>query len=143
MFDDLEEVTVINAETICIFIHKFIEFGSTTLYNKYVRTLVTLDEIKDCAVEYKIAGLPGTIGSTDATHIILENCIYRLRQLHLGFKLTHTARTYNLTVNHRRRILSSMTGHPATFNDKSLITFDDFCSSIKDGVYDDLYQFEL
>ena len=62
-FDDLEEVTVINAETIRIFIHKFIEFGSTSLYNKYVRTPVTLDEIKDFAAEYQIAGLPGTIGS--------------------------------------------------------------------------------
>ena len=141
--DDLEEVTVINPETIRIFIHRFIEFGSDTLYNKYVKTPATLDEIIDCASEYAMAGLPGSIGSTDATHIVLENCIYRLRQLHLGFKLTHTARTYNLTVNHRRRILSSTSGHPATFNDKTLITYDDFCDSIKNGIYDDLYEFEM
>ena len=76
--DDLEEVTVINPETIRIFIHRFIEFGSDTLYNKYVKTPATLDEIIDCASEYAMAGLPGSIGSTDATHIVLENCIYRL-----------------------------------------------------------------
>ena len=31
-FDNLQESTAINSETIRIFIHKFIEFGSTTLY---------------------------------------------------------------------------------------------------------------
>ena len=36
MIDDLEEVTVINPETIHLFIHQFIEFDSTTLYEKYV-----------------------------------------------------------------------------------------------------------
>ena len=141
--DDLEEVTVINEETIRQFIHQFIEFGSTTLYNKYVKAPLSTEELKDCAAEYTEAGLPGTIGSTDATHIVIEKCAYRLRQLHLGYKLTHTARTYNLTVNHHRRILSSTSGHPSTFNDKSLILFDDFCHSIKDGIYDDKYEFEL
>ena len=61
----------------------------------------------------------------------------------MGFKLSHTARTYNLTVNHWRRILSTTTGHPASFNDKTLITFDEFVNSLNNGMYDDEYEFEL
>ena len=51
---------------------------------------MTKEELDDCANEFRIAGLSGTIGSTNATHIVMEYCIYRLRQMHMGFKLTHT-----------------------------------------------------
>ena len=63
--------------------------------------------------------------------------------MHLGYKLKSTARTYNLTVNHRRRILGTTKGHPARFNDKILVTFDDFVKSLRDGKYNDEYDFEL
>ena len=128
--DDLEEVTMINAETLRLFLHKFLEYGSTTLYKKYVTQPLSTDELHNCAHEFAQAGLPGAIGSTDATHIVIEKCFYRLRQLHMGYKLKHSACTYNLTVNHWRRILSSTKGHPASFNDKTLITYDDFCMGI-------------
>ena len=101
------------------------------------------DELDDCAAEYTDAGLPGSIGSTDTTHIVMEVCAYRLRQLHMGYKLKHTARTYNLTVNHWRRILITTKGHPATFNDKTLITYDEFVKTLKDSKYDDEFEFEL
>ena len=35
-FDDLEEATAISQDVHRVFFHKFIEFGSTTLYNRYV-----------------------------------------------------------------------------------------------------------
>ena len=143
LIDDLEEATCINYKTICQFIHQFIEWGSTELYKQYVVAPMTKEELEDCSAEFKSAGLPGCIGSTDATHIIMECCSYRLRQLHMGYKLKHTAQTYNLTVNHRRRILGTTTGHPARFNDKILITFDDFVKSIKDGNYNGEFDFEL
>ena len=85
----------------------------------------------------------GCIGSTDATHIVMERLSYRLRHLHLGYKLVHTARTYNLTVDHRRRILSTTDGNPARFNDKSLVLFDNFVKSIKRGKYYDDFDFQL
>jgi hypothetical protein len=83
--------------------------------------------------EYQLAGFPGAVGSTDATHIMLEKVQYRFRQAHLGFKMTHTARTYNITVNHRRRILSTTRGHPARWNDKTLALFDDFMQMLHEG----------
>ena len=69
---------MINKETIRLFIKKFIEFGSSKLFQKYVvepRNIVKLD---DCNHKFMLAGLPGYIGSTDATHIVMECCIYAL-----------------------------------------------------------------
>ena len=142
-FDDLHEATAVNPETIRQFFHKFIEFGSSALYNKYVRNPTSSMDMKDCEHEFLMAGFPGCIGSSDASHIIMEVCSYRLRQMHLGYKLAHTAKTYNITVNHRRRILNTTKGHPARFNDKTLVLFDDLINKLHNGKYDDLHNFTL
>ena len=141
--DDLEEYTGISTEAIRLSIHKFILFGSTSLYNKYVKNPANSTEMMDCESEFLSAGFPGCVGSTDASHVIIEKCSYRLRQLHLGYKLAHTARTYNITVNHRRKILHTTSGHPARFNDKTLVLFDYFVNRLHDGKCDDLHQFTL
>jgi len=44
-----------------------------------------------------------------------------------------TTRAFNITVNHRRRILSTTKGYPGRWNDKTLVTFDDFMRGIQDG----------
>ena len=97
---DLHENVVINRETIRLFIIKFIEFGSTTLFEQFVVQPRSKNELEYCNNEFCLAALPGCIGSTDATHVVTERCIYTLRQLHLGYKKEHTLRTYNLAVNH-------------------------------------------
>lgn len=104
---------------------------------------MSTDELSDCEQEFHIAGLPGCVGSTDARHIVIDRCLYKLRQLHLGYKLLFTSRTYNLTVNHRRRILNTTSGHPSRFNDKSLICYDDFVQSLKNGKYDNQHEVEM
>jgi hypothetical protein len=142
-FDNLSENTGISEEVIRVFFHRFITFGSTVLYEKYVVAPVTSDDANVHSIEYCKAGLPGCIGSTDATHIPLERVEYRLRQNHLGFKMSHTARTYNITVNHRRCILSTTTGHPARWNDKTLILFDDFVVGLHEGRTLNDFTFEL
>ena len=76
VIDDLEEQTCISYKTICAFIHRFIEWGSTELYEEYVVAPIKKEELDDCSAEFKLAGLPGCIGSTDATHIIMESCSY-------------------------------------------------------------------
>ena len=91
--DDLEEATVINCETLRLSIHKCIEFGSTTLYDKYGIVPMTFEQLSDCAQDFMISVVVYFIGSTDDTHIVMDKCPYRLRQLHLGYKLSHTART--------------------------------------------------
>ena len=46
-------------------------------------------------------------------------------------------------MDHKRRLLSSTSSHPARFNDKTLIKFNHFVHLIKEGLYDDDYTFEL
>jgi DDE superfamily endonuclease len=132
-FDDCEESTAIGEETHRVFFHEFIKIGSTVLFKKYVLSPATAEELLQHQHEMKEAGCDGNGGSMDATHVTMEKCSYRLRNNHLGPKMTLTARTYNITVNHRRRILSTTTGHPSRWNDKTLVLFDTYARAIYDG----------
>ena len=142
-FDDLEESTAISEEVHRNFFHQFIMIGSTVLYEKYVKAPQTKEEVEQHMHEFAQAGLPGAFASTDATNIIHELCSWRNRRAHIGFKSKAACRTYNTTVNHRRRILASTFGNPGSFNDKTLILFDTFIRDIKRGEKLDDYTFEL
>jgi hypothetical protein len=83
------------------FFHRFVAFGANKLFVEYVRMRSSFKEIRECEHAYRIAGFPGCIGSTDATHIPLEKVSFRIRQSHLGFKMAASIGTYNLTVNHK------------------------------------------
>ena len=132
-FDCLEELTFISERTHERFFAKFIEYGATNLYTEYVVAPQTAEEAQSHMYEMGLAGFNGALGSMDATHVTIENCRFGLRQIHLGHKLSKTARTYNIIVNHRRRILSSTGGHPSRWNDKTIVQFDSFLEDIKTG----------
>jgi len=99
-FDDLAEITFISERTHCRFFESFINFGSTTLYKQHVTAPLTPTEAAPHMHEMEIAGFPGATGSGDATHCIINECRWGLRQSHLGAKLNKTARTYNIVSNH-------------------------------------------
>jgi hypothetical protein len=142
-FDDLWENTGIHAETHRQFFHKFIAFGSDVLYARYVDKPMRETSIDDQGYEMTLAGFHGAVASSDATHIVMEKCKNFLKQYHLSPKTKHTSRTYNIAVNHRRRILSTTSGHPGRWNDKTIVLFDDFVRGIHDGrLYNDA-EFEL
>lgn len=132
-FDDCEEATAISEETHRVFFHQFITIGSTILFEKYVNVPSNLVDLRAHMAEFEMAGLPGACGSCDATHIIHEMCSYRLQRVHKGFKTKHPTRSFNLTSNHRRQILSTTTGHPGSFNDKTVVMYDEFVKDIKSG----------
>ena len=71
-FDDLEEATGISEESHRLFFHKFIRCGGSILFDKWVKAPSTESEIEDSICEYNAAGYPGCIGSTDATHVIID-----------------------------------------------------------------------
>ena len=48
----------------------------------------------------------------------------------MSHKLDMPARTYNIHVTHRRRILYTTSGHPALWNDKTLQLFDDYAKPL-------------
>lgn len=113
------------------------------LYPRYVRAPHGQQEARETAYAFSMAGFPGCVGSMDATHISLERVPFRLRQPHLAMKMSTTARSYNIIVNHRRQILSTTRGHPATWNDKTLVMFDDFVTGLNTGRYLSNFEFEL
>ena len=119
-FDDLEEQTCISEETHHKFMHVYIFWGSTELYERHVVLPESGKEAQEWAYEYKIAGFPGCISSGDATHVGMLKCYYKLKQHNASYKLNMPSRTYNTHVNNRRRILHSTPGHPGRCNDQSL-----------------------
>jgi len=142
-FDDCEEATAVGEETHRRFFHQFTAIGATILFDKYVHAPRTVDEIEKHMEEFKLAGLPGACASTDATCIVHKMCSHRIQRVHKGFKTKHPTRTYNLTANHRREILCTTDGHPGSFNDKTVVLYDDFICDIKAGLILDDYKFEL
>ena len=82
---------------------------------------------------FNIAGFNRWVGSTDGVHVLMLQCPSWSTIGHTSYKLKATARSYNVTVTHERQILHSTCGHPSTWNDKSLITADEFYKDVKRG----------
>ena len=62
---------------------------------------------------------------------------------HSSWKSKSTYRTFNVVVNHSRRILHSTDGYPGTYNDMNLQERDEFLCDLNDGTkYSDL-EYEL
>jgi len=137
----LEEVTGILEEVHHVFFHKFIEYGSTELFAKHV--IMPQSNEEALCPEYDAAGLAGCIGSMDATHVMCDRVFHSMRQHHVGFKMLQTACTYNLIVNHARRIWSTAHGHPGSWNDKTLVLFDDFAVTLHEGTILNDFSFAL
>ena len=63
----------------------------------------------------------------------MDRCPNKYRQLHVGFKLKFPLRAYNVSVNYKRQILFSTDGHPASWNDKTLQTFNKVTEQLRSG----------
>jgi hypothetical protein len=83
-FDNMRDVTYISRDVHRKFFHQFVKFGATVLYPIYVSAPRTVEELMDCEQEYNIAGFPGCIGSTDATHIPLKRFVFLCAKRTLG-----------------------------------------------------------
>ena len=142
-YDDLEEATAISLHVHRDFIHIFLQFGREVLYPKHVKYPVNSAEMHNHTKEYEIAGFHGAVGSMDACHIVIERCSHRLKQNHLGGKSKQTCRSYNLTCNHRRQILHTTPGHPARWNDKTIVLYDELAVGMRAGKLMNDNEFEL
>ena len=142
-FDDINEANGISREVNRIFFLCFIEFGSSSMYKKYVIDVANSINISNHEQLFGLAGMNGCIGSGDATHISMLNCPSWAANSHKGFKLNLPARTYNLTVAHTKLILCSTTGHPSTWNDKTLVLYDPLLSGVKEGTKYNDFIFKL
>ena len=113
------------------------------LYDKHVVIPATTTDAKEWEGLFKLSGFNGCIGSTDATHIGMLKCSNWASINHKGHKLNIPSRTYNTTVTHTRQILATTFGHPATWNDKTVILYDNLVQKVNNGqLYND-YEFKL
>jgi hypothetical protein len=119
--------------TMQTFFHKFCAFGATILFEKHVKHPTTTRELYDNMKVYAEMGLHGAVGSMDATHVMSIRIPSSLYQVHKSFKHHHPARSYNITVNHKGRILHSTRGFPARMNDQSIVRYDSFYLKILKG----------
>jgi hypothetical protein len=142
-FDDLEESTAISEETHRQFFHIFIEWGSSDFFKQQVILPNNTEEWKAHVSEFAEAGLQGCVASMDATHVGMHRCPNSRWNHHKGPKLNMPSRTYNVCVNHRRRILSTTCGHPARWNDKTLVLYDTLAVGLKKGTILQDYAFNL
>ena len=79
-FDDIKDATAINEETRRQSFHVFITWGSEYLFKKYVSTPAEKEEAWKNMEEFCQAGFNCCGGSTDATHVGMENCSHWLKQ---------------------------------------------------------------
>ena len=113
-FDDVSESNGISSETNRRFLFAFMEYGSIVIYKKWIIDPSINRDIGEQEYLFRQAGFNGCIGSTDATHVAMLSGPAWAANSHKGFKLSVPSRTYNMTVDHCRRIIGSTTGHPAT-----------------------------
>jgi hypothetical protein len=132
-FDDIEELTFISCEVHRAFFTQFIEFGSTVYYQKYVVDAESKADVSTFQRIFGQAGFDGAMGSSDATHVGMLNCPSWATVGHKGFKLATPSRTYNATVTHACQILGTAFGHPGTWNDKTVVLFDDLIRGVNEG----------
>ena len=147
-FDDIEEANGISREVNRKFFIAFIQYGSSIMYKKYVIDKAININNPTNEILFRMAGMNGCLGSSDATHVIMLKCSSWATIGHKGFKLNLPARNYNLTVTHTKQILSTTTGHPATWNDKTIVLFDELICNVHNGeIYQDnefkLYEYDL
>ena len=137
-FDGVEELCFISAEVLRTFFHKFCALFSAKYFSIYCAPPSSEDEIKHTTGVYARMGLPGCIGSTDCVHIRWERCPAGSRSSHKG-KEGYPTISYEVTVDHSKKIIAVTQGHPGARNDKTIVKFDGFVTAINDGtLYNDI-----
>ena len=134
-FDGVEELTLISAEVLRVFFRKWCTLFSKENFSKYCNHPKTDEEIAENVLIYTKLGLPGCVGSADCVHIRWERCPAGQRSFHKG-KEGYPTLSYEVTVDHRKKIIAATEGHPGCRNDKTIVKFDGFVTAIHDG---DLY----
>jgi hypothetical protein len=131
-FDGVEELCLISAEVLRVFFHKFCKLFSEANFSVYCSPPTSDEDIAKTVNIYERLGLPGAIGSVDCVHIRWERCPAGERSLHKG-KEGFPTLSYEVTVDHTKRIIGATQGHPGARNDKTIVKFDGFVTSIHNG----------
>jgi hypothetical protein len=97
----------------------------------------TRQDIRDNMLQYSQLGLPGAVGSVDATHLHWRKCPVELTNFCKG-KEGYPTVAFQVVVNHSRKIMSVGELFYGGHNDKTLNRFDEFVIQISEkSLFDD------
>eukprot|EP00041_Stephanoeca_diplocostata_P018793 m.397151 g.397151 ORF g.397151 m.397151 type:complete len:389 (-) comp21124_c0_seq2:370-1536(-) len=129
-YKDLSRCSGASSTVIHTFFDNFCKYFSENRHT-WVHGPQTSDEIKRHMGVYNLLGLPGAIGSLDATHIPWERCPESLQSWYTGKEGFKTI-AYNCTVGHNTEIFHIASGQPGARNDKTIVHSDKFVLDIRD-----------
>ena len=103
------------------FLHYFIEYSITVLFEKWVLQPSQTGNISDQEYIFSMTGLNRCIGSSNTTHIPMLKYHQWDQNIHTFFKLSVPIAAYELTCDYSPRILDTTMDHPRIYNDKIII----------------------
>ena len=110
------------------------------MFEQHVQHPSRKEEFYQTMKDYARMGLHGAVGSMDATHISSFRIPASQANAHSSFKHNNPARSYNITVSRKGKILHSTSGFPGRWNDKTIVRYDDFYSLIMENrIGDDVF----
>jgi len=117
------------SETHCDTIFKQFICNFRFHFQKELIKLPEGEELEQVMGDYAKLGLPGTIGSVDVTHCILDKCPAEFANLCKGKEKKPTL-AFEVVVSHRKKILSISKGEFGSYNDKTICRMDPFLVNV-------------
>ena len=117
VYDEVAEAIASSERVVCRFFKDFVRRWSRTKYDEWVCAPRTADEFWKNEAAYRVAGFPGCGWSTDCVHLAWDRCPHVQRNAHVG-KEGFPSLVFQVTFNHKRKILATTCGMPGAVNDK-------------------------
>lgn len=115
LFDDISEMSDMGESTALSVFTKFVLSFSFLFQEEFIK-IPEGDDLKNVMEIYSKLGLPGCVGSIDATHLKWSMCPRTLTNICTG-KESFPSIAYQVVVDHSRRILHISQGMYGSLND--------------------------
>lgn len=134
--DDMSEMSKVKPSTCNHIFKTFVKNMAAKMFPVYV-TPPKDDHLRRVLDTYARLGFPGAVGSVDCTHIFWDKCPVALSNLCKG-KEKFPSLSFEVVVDHDRRIHSCTDGFVGTAPDSVIVVNDEYCRSIAEGRFKDL-----
>ena len=128
-FDGIEELSRASQESHRVFFHKFIGLFVRRYFHEFVST-PTGQRLRSTMKVYRRLGFNGCFGSMDGVHVKWDHCSYVLSNMCTGKEHFPTL-AFNVIVDHNRFIMSVSSVFFGTYNDKTIVKYDDTVDKLR------------
>lgn len=141
-FDAIEELSNVSVAHIHSFFKRFIAWFYTFYCKMWIRFPSDVLEVQHVESRYAKLGLPGCIGSIDCVHIGWDMCPAGYHADCVG-KEGYPTLAFEVVVSHTRRILAVTQSFFGTWNDKTIVKFDDKVSRLRSEPFYTNYKWSM